>query len=260
MSYKLHRYIWPETGAGEYWRGDTFKEHLAMVHYQIIKGTILEYLPKTGKILEAGCGIGKWLIYLRQLGYDVIGIEISQEALQTLTTEDKSVPVVLADVENTCFTDESFESIISLGVMEHFENGPQICLRETRRLLKKDGILLLTVPYQNLIRQIVLRPAVWFAGSMLKRLGFQPQFSEYRFSKKTMLKFLNDFGFEVIRVEPDDYIYPKSLGLYADWGKIIGDKHKMHELNRFGKILQRILGLFPLWFYCEGILLVARKR
>ncbi len=75
-----------------------------------------------------------------------------------------------------------------------------------------------------------------------------------------MLRLLDEARFEVLSVEPVDFTFPKSLGLYADWGKIIGSKHARWELNNFGKILQRFLGFFPLWFYCEGILLAARKR
>lgn len=260
MSYKLNRYIWPETGAGEFWHGEKIEEHVALVHYETILTTVLSYLPKKGKILEAGCGLGKWLIYLHQHDYDVIGMDTSKDALSLINNFDKSIPLILGNVEHTDFPNESFEAITSFGVVEHNESGPEESLRESYRLLKKDGILLITVPYQNFIRRIVFGPLFWIIGKILKRLGFQPQFSEYRFSKKCMTTKLEKVGFKVLKVEPVDYIYPKSMGLYADWGTIIGDSHKRWELNRFGKIVQRFLSIFPLWTYCAGILLICTKQ
>ena len=94
----------------------------------------------------------------------------------------------------------------------------------------------------------------------IKKLGYKPQFSEYRFSKECITNKLKKAGFKVLKVEPVDYKYPKSMGLYADWGKIIGDRQKAWELNSFGKIVQRFLSIFPLWTYCAGILLICNKQ
>lgn len=74
-----------------------------------------------------------------------------------------------------------------------------------------------------------------------------------------MLYFVKEAGFEVLLVEPDDFIPPKSLGLYVDWAWLIGNRRRQWELNTLGKILRRFLSLFPLWLYCSSILLVARK-
>ena len=147
MSYKLNRYVWPETGAGEYWHGEKIEEHLTLVHFETILPTVLSYLPKKGKILEAGCGLGKWLIYLHNNGYDVTGMDISKDALKQINNYDESISLILGDVEHTDLPDESFAAITSFGVVEHFEVGPEESLRESYRLLKKDGILIITVPY-----------------------------------------------------------------------------------------------------------------
>ena len=36
-----------------------------------------------------------------------------------------------------------------MGVIEHFEEGPQIALNEAYRVLKVNGTLIVAVPYQN---------------------------------------------------------------------------------------------------------------
>jgi hypothetical protein len=75
-----------------------------------------------------------------------------------------------------------------------------------------------------------------------------------------MVSFLEEAGFNVLLCQWDDFIHPKSMGLYADWGRIIGSTDRAWELNIFGKILQRFLGLFPMWWCCANILVVAKKQ
>ena len=122
-SYKLYRYQWPDTGAGEYWHGVSFTDFLNLTQYETILPVVIKYLPKQGKILDAGYGTGRWLLYLRKLGYDITGLDISEEALRTIRSYDNSIPVVQGDVEHTQFGDGAFTAIISLGVVEHFEKG-----------------------------------------------------------------------------------------------------------------------------------------
>jgi SAM-dependent methyltransferase len=262
MSFKLYSYALPgqvDTGRGEYWRGEEFEEHLALTRSQTILPTVLSFLPKHGRILDAGCGLGRWLIYLCRLGYPVEGIDISADALQVIHKYDESIPLWRGDVESTSFADECFEAILSFGVMEHSEAGPEKALRETHRLLKKGGLLLVTVPYQNLLRRAVYNPLTRLVKYRAERRGLQSSFAEYRFSRQEMLHFLKEAGFAVLEVHPDDFAYPKSLGLYADWAWLLGNPRKRWELNTLGRIILRFLGLFPLWLYCSGILLVVKK-
>ncbi len=260
MSFALYRYVWPKSGRGEYWHGETHEENLALTEYETILPTVVKVLPEQGMILDVGCGIGRWLVYLRRLGYPAIGVDISAEALQTIRSLGESVPILQGDAERVPLASGAFEAVTSFGVFEHFEAGPEKSLQEASRVLKTGGLLLLTVPYQNLIRQLLYRPLLWLAGKMLKRMGFQPEFSEYRFSKGDAIQFVREAGFQLLLVEPVDFVLPKSLGLYVDWRQIMGSSHRRWELNAFGKMLQRCLGLFSKWVYCEGILLVARKQ
>jgi len=247
------------SGFGEYWRGEEVKEHLTLTQYQTILPTFLRLLPRQGRILDAGCGLGRWLIYLWDLGYTIQGMDVSADALKAIRDYNKSIPLCQGDVESAPFVNTCFDAIISLGVIEHFEADPSKALREAHRLLKEDGILLLTVPYQNLIRRLIYSPFILLVGRWWKLLGRRRQFMEYRFSKNEITDFVKQAGFQVLHVEADDFTPPKSLGIYSDWSWCIGNRDVRWELNTVGKILMRFLGLFPLWLYCSGILVVARK-
>ena len=47
----------------------------------------IEYLPKNGKILELGCGIGKDPIYLAKKGFNITALDFSQEAIKKAKKE-----------------------------------------------------------------------------------------------------------------------------------------------------------------------------
>jgi len=53
---------------------------------------------------------------------------------------------VVGDILNLSFKDESFDTVISTQVLEHVEK-PWIMVKEIQRILRKDGICILTAPF-----------------------------------------------------------------------------------------------------------------
>ena len=47
----------------------------------------LKYAPLNGKILEAGCGVGQYVIYFKKMGFDIEGIDISNETVEKATVQ-----------------------------------------------------------------------------------------------------------------------------------------------------------------------------
>jgi SAM-dependent methyltransferase len=110
------------------------------------------HLNKAGKsasILDAGCGMGEWTVYLNQLGYPTTGLDISKETIQRLQSIFPQYKFARGDIRKTGFPDESFDFLFSWGAFEHFENGPGECLKESFRILKPGGCLLISVPFDN---------------------------------------------------------------------------------------------------------------
>jgi len=95
------------------------------------------------KMLEPGCGRGEFLNNFKELGLDVVGVDISPEA----TTYDNGLEVKLCDVENEQlpFDDNTFDVIYSKSFIEHLYY-PERYLIEAYRVLKPNGILLTLVP------------------------------------------------------------------------------------------------------------------
>jgi len=102
-------------------------------------------------MLEAGCGEGRYVFPLAHSVSLSVGIDFSREAIykamehKTFMPAKDNIFLCLADVGNLPFADNTFDLILSLGVIEHFRN-PSPLLGEMRRVLKSDGLLFLEVP------------------------------------------------------------------------------------------------------------------
>ncbi len=92
-------------------------------------------------ILDAGCGMGRYLRVAAEMGADlVVGVDLSRavEAARDLSTEFPQVRVAQADLFRTPFASGSFDQIYSLGVLDHTPD-PRRAFLELARLLKPGG-------------------------------------------------------------------------------------------------------------------------
>jgi SAM-dependent methyltransferase len=112
---------------------------------QLLKGRFNPWM----KLLDAGCGGGRNLIYFLREGYDVCGVDQSKEAINHLRSLASTLaPHLPPDnfrvepVEKMSFADASFDVVISSAVL-HFakdEGHWRSMLSEMWRVLKPDGI------------------------------------------------------------------------------------------------------------------------
>jgi len=118
----------------------------------------LACIPKRGRTIDGGCGFAKWVIYLKRLGYDIVGIDNNELAIAKLKDYDSSLQVESGDILDIHYPDSSFDAYISMGVIEHFEDGPLPALNEAHRVLKPGGLIFVSVPTVNILRKVIRRP------------------------------------------------------------------------------------------------------
>lgn len=112
---------------------------------------IRTYLPqnKNAKILDLGCGYGRNIKALQELGYThVKGIDISEDqvnyAVNHLGLTNVEVGDAVALLEGA---EGTFDAILLLDVLEHLELAYSVQLIESvRRALKPGGVFILQVP------------------------------------------------------------------------------------------------------------------
>ena len=163
---------------------------------------IEKYIRTEDKILESGCGLARWVKNLDNKGYNCKGLEYSHDTVKIVHEIWPELDLFVGDVLRHPFMNNSFDAVISLGVVEHFEEGPQKALSDIFRILKPGGTAIITVPCFNLIRRIkhpFTRDKLIF---YFKKKGEPKKFFEYRFSPDYFPEVVRANGFEVLEEKP----------------------------------------------------------
>ena len=183
------------------WQGQELRALLAIAAIDPLSDHLLRYLPKRQPILEGGCGLGQYVAYFRERGYQIIGGDYSIEALETHRQVYAESPLVGLDLRAMPFLNESLGAHISLGVIEHLEalEKTRTLLCEFWRTLCPNGILLLGVPWMNGYRT-VLGP--WLQCRQNRQRAAGKPFYQYAFSRRELSILLEGTGFRVLAFRP----------------------------------------------------------
>ncbi|HEY3176833.1 MAG TPA: class I SAM-dependent methyltransferase [Candidatus Polarisedimenticolia bacterium] len=208
---------------GAAWRTRTTRGEILMGDFYGGRPVILKYMPWTGPILEAGCGLGRYVFYLRKLGYDARGVEISEEALEecrrhasrTGEPEDLFQSGDVRGLDPERFPTGSLAGYLSLGVVEHFIEGPQAAFAEAGRLLAPGGVALFCTPNRWSLEHLedVSRGAARrtvrraLAPMGLTRPPAPRSFDQYWFGAGQLARFARGAGFTVTARQTLDIKY-----------------------------------------------------
>ncbi len=96
-----------------------------------------------GRVLDAGCGTGRFTIPIHDAGLDVVGMDVSADMLGVARASAEGRPItwVQGSVFNLPFPDASFDTIVSITVVPHFPQWEAI-LREYARVLRPGGTMI----------------------------------------------------------------------------------------------------------------------
>lgn len=141
---------------------------------------LLRRIPyaSNNKILDVACGVST---LGKSFGDNVYGLDLNIESAKHAAKH--GIKFKLGNVENKWdFPNDYFDIVIASHIIEHVVN-PDFLLLESKRVLKKGGILIIGTP--NL--------ASWF-NRILLLFGIQPFFTEVSTQDKTLgLKFTRAF-------------------------------------------------------------------
>lgn len=138
----------------ENWRAAQFEQGVRFCAIDPLRPLFEEYLKPGGLMLEGGCGMGTYVTYYAARGFKVVGLDFAQKTLNDLKMRQPQLALCGGDVSRLPFADETFDLYYSGGVVEHFEGGAEESLREARRVLKGDGVMLISVPYFSPLRRL----------------------------------------------------------------------------------------------------------
>ena len=187
------------------------------------------HLPRDGRVLEAGCGYGRYVLALQARGYSVTGVEFSEETVDISREIAPGIDVVTGDVLNLDFPDGAFDAYVSLGVLEHFVEGPEQALSEAYRVLCPNGTMICSVPYFNPYRRRILSetaPTDWDRET----------FYQFAYREQEFRETLEANGFQCEKV----YYHGLAKGLKdeVEWVATLQKSHQIFSkfLWQFGRI------------------------
>jgi SAM-dependent methyltransferase len=147
---------------GEAWKGERMywdiasddDRHLHLSRYELAR----ELFQSDWDCLDAACGSGYGAAFLVEKTRSVCGIDVNESAIEYARTRysKPNLTYRCADLQRELpFADESFDAITSFETLEHVKKQEHM-LSEFRRVLKRDGILIMSSPDRNVSERIGL--------------------------------------------------------------------------------------------------------
>jgi SAM-dependent methyltransferase len=138
--------------------------------------TLRPLLKADARVLEAGCGLGQWVIYLSRQGFNALGLDFSPRLISEVRSNHSEVPWLAGTIQHMPLATGSLDAVISWGVIEHDEEGPGAALQEFARVLRPGGIAVVTVPRDS--RAMRNASSAQFPGDEDDQMFFQYLFTE----------------------------------------------------------------------------------
>ena len=170
--------------------------------------------PMGGKLLDVGCGKGRFVAHAALHGWDAQGADPSS-AQAAAARNQYHVQVFKGDLPAMNSTDSSFRVLTAWHSLEHMSD-PHVFMDEVHRILEPKGLFVLEVPnvdsWQSKISQ-----GRWFQLDAPWHLG--------HYSIKAIHHLLAEHGFSSIRLETFSWLEPFAMlqsilnctGLAPNW-------------------------------------------
>lgn len=191
---------------------------------------IFDYLNKGDKVLDLGCGSGRLFPKFKEKSIEYFGIDNSEELIKIAKQEYPQGNFQISDGFKLPFPDEFFNKVYCFAVIHHIPSRELRLkfLKETERVLKKDGLTVFTV--WNLWNKKEVRK-LFFKNIFNRELDFKDIYMPWRdnsrenifnryvhlFTKLELRMLFKEAGFRIIKV---GQTYGKSRNSYIVAKKI----------------------------------------
>jgi len=143
----------------------------------------------TPTVFDLGCGFSQALLYFREQGFKVTGMEVATEAVEY--GQKQGLDVRQGGVDDVPSIQEKYDIVLVLDVLEHLINPAQAVKDIKTHLLKPGGLLVIDVA--NDYNQFQLAANETYD---LDEYWVAPPLHLNYFSPQTLQGMVNSFGFE----------------------------------------------------------------
>jgi SAM-dependent methyltransferase len=160
------------------------------------RALLLDEAHRGERVLDLGCGSGRFVAALRDAGADAVGVEIAEAALGRARRNVPGADLRLAGSDGSLPLGHGEVDLVWCSeVLEHVPDTVAF-LTEARRVLKRDGRLLVTVPDHGPLRRILIALARHDAH-------YDPLGQHLRFyTRRSLARTLRATGFTAVEIEP----------------------------------------------------------
>lgn len=172
------------------------------------------FIKPPKEVLDVGCGAGTICLYLGGKGNNVLGIDISEKAINAATKSAELLQLKNTSFKRVNFPKEAprgiYDFIICSEVIEHIHDD-KLALKKMFNLLKKGGILFISTPSIN---------------APLYKLGLTTAFDRRvghlrRYTVEELVKKSSHTGFNILGTEKTEGIIRNFLFLNPAAGKFV---------------------------------------
>ena len=187
-------------------------------------------LPAQSKIIDLACGKGRHSVFLHQLGYNVLGVDLSEESiLHNKNFEVEETPKLkfkVHDMRNELFPEISLEKVnavfnlfTSFGYFDD-ENDDRKVFQSVKNTLEKDGIFILDFLNEKFVKNTLVEESTINKGGIdftikkrieenyvIKDIFFEDHDEKFNYFEKVKLSTLEQIqslaescGFKTIKI------------------------------------------------------------
>jgi len=148
------------------------------------------------RVLDLGCGAGRFVAALRNAGADAVGVEIAEAALERARRNAPGADLRPLEADGSLPLEHgSVDLVWCSEVLEHVADTEHLLL-EARRVLRRGGRLLITVPFHGRVQAALI-------GLLRFERHFDPTGQHLRFyTAGSLARTLADAGFDAVQVRP----------------------------------------------------------
>ncbi|HEV7162944.1 MAG TPA: methyltransferase domain-containing protein [Solirubrobacteraceae bacterium] len=164
--------------------------------FQMRRRFLLEHISAGARVLDVGCGDGRFAAELQAAGAEVVGIDVAEEALRRARARNPGMELQLVEQHGPwALEDASFDVVWAGEVIEHVADT-SAWLSEVRRVLRSGGSLLLSTPDHG--------PLTLLATALSRRVfaaRFDPLGEHLRFyNRATLSRLIEELGFRDVQI------------------------------------------------------------
>jgi SAM-dependent methyltransferase len=195
------------------------------------------------RLLDLGCGAGRTAYPLYKMGFQVIGVDISEKMVERAISNYPGIDFRVGDACDLEFPDETFDCVLFAGngIGDIYPESKRVkALKEVHRVLKEDGLFIFGTHnswWIGITPSTALYSLIHFSRNVLKgrtfskyKIGRRPygDIITYFISSKGQKKQLEQHGFKLIEMYPEgEFRNNRLLRYFVPWIYYVTRKEKI---------------------------------